>query len=214
MNSIYSSARPLHFASKIFGFLIFSVDFRSNFATKLKSQDFFFIFVAIFANIFMNLIYWLQFFDTTVIGSAVISKSLPIVTFLQYFMCSIVMILSFVKRREFSTILRKFHEIDTTLRDEFSTKFNYHRDKRTLINIVSSTLFAFAIVIICCGIIEAIKRKKVNAKDEIYIFWCLCSTSIILMNFIAVIYAVKVRFGIVNGVLRCKKNIFVEIKFY
>ncbi|KAG5666462.1 hypothetical protein PVAND_014489 [Polypedilum vanderplanki] len=209
MLSIYTSAQPLHLASKIFGFLIFSIENKS-FTVTIKNSDYFFIICNIVVNLLIFCVYWFQFLGENTIDSNVISKGIPIVTFMQYSISTFVMILSFIRRKNFVVILKMFNEIDLILREEFGVKFNYCKERQIVRNIIISLINGFITIILFCGIVEVFKTKKINPKDEIYLFWCLSTTSLVLINFSFIAFAIKMRFEKVNEVLRSLQPNFIN----
>lgn len=201
MHSIYTAAHPLHIFNKLFGFSTFSVDTK-NFTPQIKPKDVIFMGLGLNTNVVINCIYWLQFSSSTELGSAVITTSLPLVTFYQYLTNTSIMILSVLKRKQICKIFEIFNEIDEILEEKFKVKFSYENQRRKVRKVISSVVSIIVATVTACIVTEAIKRRKVNTKDEIFLFWCLCCGSVIRLDFTFLAIAVKMRYEKINEIIR------------
>lgn len=197
--SIYTSVYPLHIASKLLGFLIFTLD--ADFMPKFTRLDFIFIALATTINLAMNFIYWTTIFDFVFERSTIINISIPYITLAQNIIVIVIIISSFFKVDDVCEILRKFRDIDEEF-ENFKVKFDYKSDRRMIIKWIFALFLAIVVILIIRFSSNLYFSHTNSIKTNIYYFWCFCGSTVLLLSFKLAALGVKIRFQKVNECLR------------
>jgi hypothetical protein len=118
--NFYDVIYPLHFASKLSGITIFSID-SDSFTTKIGKFDSVLIGLTAFVNIYVTSFYWNLFPFAAHYQSEILKNSLPILIYGKFLINILCILWSFLRRKKIAKIVKMIQEVDELVNGKLSS---------------------------------------------------------------------------------------------
>lgn len=109
--SLRDAIAPIHFASKLSGLTLFSIDY-SNYATRFSKFDFVYIVIATICSYYLNLYFWKFFNFSNYHQSQIVNKIMPILIYGKFVINVLAFVWSTASQKKIGKLLKILVDVD------------------------------------------------------------------------------------------------------
>jgi hypothetical protein len=199
--SAYDTISSVHFCAKFFGIYVFSIN-PVTLAAEFKVVDLIFAAIAVPFYLMVAYVYCTFAINDIIIQSQIVARGIPILMSIQFAIFTLIIVLSNVRRGDFSEMLTSLVEVDKSF-EYFGVKIDYRQHGRT----IKCSVIIIAVLICFFGAFSvgsAIYGPQFDHRTEehLFFFWSVSMSAIIMMSFKFAVVGVGRRFEKVNDILR------------
>ncbi|KAG5668278.1 hypothetical protein PVAND_016225 [Polypedilum vanderplanki] len=200
LQSAYDAISSLHFTAKFFGISLFTIN-PLTFRTEFKFIDLIFSFIAMTFYVFIVYIYYTFAVDHLIFKSEIITRGIPIMMTMQIIIFTILIILSNIKSRDLSEMLKCLVDVDKNF-EYFGIKIDYKIQSRIVkCNLIKT--FAWIIFLISFSAVSAYFHPKFEHRvdEHLFFFWNIGISAIVMMCFKFSVAGIGRRFEKINEIV-------------
>jgi hypothetical protein len=205
LSSVISSLRPVILISNLTGYLLFTIDIKTNSAT-IEPWNILLIFFTLAINFTIGCVFW-NFLPFGQYFVAEIAKvSVPIMVSVNHLLLVFVMVWKFVKRRQIVKLFVVLGEIDVELRD-FGSGMD-HKRQRKILTVVIAAFVPFIIAeLVYCEFVQFNQGIAFNPLSALAMFWIFVLGLVFVIKFVVIMMAIGQRFELMNKCIENNKNV-------
>jgi hypothetical protein len=207
----FEAFSPIYFVSKLSGFALFTID-RKDLTARIRKFDLILQIMWTIVTTSLNFIYWNTYFEITVHKSDIIKITVPILLYGNLIIYTFYMFWSVLMRKSIAKILKKFQEIDCAL-NCVQINFNYGQQRDFNWKVLMSVMAISNLIVFYCVVCQWKHNMIGDAKIGIFLFWGMHCGSLLIVQYILTLLAIRQRFRSINRYITssCPKKLSQEM---